>query len=421
MQDAGNGKEIVVKTHPFKNRHFFLKVLWGETNREPAAGDAKYNFSGSLELSRGGKIKLMKTVRFENAFRCLRHPALLNEEANKLCSIVASRDRILSESRSKIEWQSSIQGGVDGVVVRVNLDKNVRVADVLTLKFPELGYEKSFPVLDLFQNQVTKESISGLPDGYGVTLEVWEKPNKHLLRANGKPDVFEIEDGMKRKIASPGVFTENGFEWDDIEEVSEEELAGYAEGDAVPYPDGSVLQGSGPQVFVIADGKKRHVVSPRAFEGLGYKWGLIKKVPDSELNLHDDGTSLTETSTQPEGALIRVEGTPTVWLIENGKRKPIPSLAVFFAHKFDWKNVLVVEANARDIFTQGDGVAFDDGSLLSGPDGRTYLIDGGKKRWIRSALDLVDAGYKWEDIVTVAPQDLAKHATGDDVRGDDVD
>ncbi len=419
--DVGDGREIVLKIHPFPHRHFFLKVLWGKVDRDTEATDKKYNFSGSLEVLQGAKLKLIKTIRFENAFRCLK-PLPLDQESVRTCARQLDRDRILNHSKSKIEWQSLIYGDVDGILVRVNTDKDVRLVNTVTVKFPEFGYEKSYSMLDLFHNRVTKDSISVEGgEGYGVMLEVWRKPDRSLLRAKGKPDVFVIEDGEKEKVPSPNAFWKHGFKWEDVEEVSDEELATYADGGTLPYPDGTLLQGSGPGVFVVAEGKKRHFVSPRAFEGKGYRWGLINRVPDSELNLHETGTPVTESDTLPEGTLFRIEGTPTVWKIENGKRRPVPGLAVFYAHKFDWQNVLVVDPVEQDTFAAGDPLIYPDGSLLSGPDGKVYQIDDSKKRWIRSALDFMKAGYDWEDIITVAPQDLARHEYGSDVKGDDVE
>ena len=420
VQDMGDGREVVIKTYPAKNRHYFLKIFWGKVDKDADSSDSNINFSGSFNIDSGGKLKLIKTFRFETAMKCLRVGYLKEDlEAVKICRDSSSRDKILTHSKSEVSWQSYILGGEDGILVRLNLDKNVDANDTVTLKFNELDFDKTYSVLDLYHNRLTQESISSLGEGYGVILEVWRKPAHNLIRAKGKSTVYFIEDETARPIPSAAVFKANGFKWEDVEELSEEEVVSYPEGDALLYPDGSLIKGSSSTVYVVSEGKKKGFMSAKVFEGLGYKWGLIKNISDGELALYEIDDPLNENSDYPEGSLIRVEGTPTVWQIENGKKRPIPALSVFYAHKFDWQNVVVTDSTHGNKFSQGSELEYPDGSLISGPDGKVYNIDNGKKRWIRSALDFIKAGYNWDDIVTVSARDLSKYGSGNNIAGND--
>lgn len=50
------------------------------------------------------------------------------------------------------------------------------------------------------------------------------------------------------------------------------------------FSDGSLLKGSGPEVFLIEDGKRRHVPDPATFTALGLDWGKVRTIGDEELS-----------------------------------------------------------------------------------------------------------------------------------------
>lgn len=417
VQDVGNGKEIWIKTHPVKNRQFMLGILWGATERTNYVNNlvktircrikgegtetcvsSKKDFSGYFKIDSGGTLKFIRTIRFESK----------------------QGDEITNKTSSRIDWNSYIYGGVEGILVKLNLDKNLDDDDTVTIAFTsdDVDWQKSFKITELYHNRVTKESII---EGYGLIMKAWRRPNRTLVRVRNTAGVYMIEDDMKRPIPSPEVFNSNGFDWSDIEEIDEEELNDYAEGDVLGYPDGTLIQGSGPAVYVVSEGEKRPFVSPRAFNGLGYKWGLIKKVSDGHLNLYEEGDAITENSSHPNGALIRVIGTPGVYRIEGGERKPIATPAIFNANKWGWNYILEVQAQHMNRFQLGEVVGYPDGSLLSAPDGKVYKIDKGERRWIRSADDFNNAGFNWAKITPVTNVDVNVFEEGEDIVGDDFE
>lgn len=58
--------------------------------------------------------------------------------------------------------------------------------------------------------------------------------------------------------------------------------------------DGSLVRGEGtPEVYLIENGQKRWIVDPHAFTCLGYSWGYISSVSEDELNNCPDGENIT--------------------------------------------------------------------------------------------------------------------------------
>ena len=436
-EDLGDGREIVVKTYPIKTPKYFLKVLWGKTSRNAykirsekareveisaeatdsdsgsgavaasgifkriTNGIAWHNASGNFQINDGGTLNPIKALRFEG------------------------KDRItLLNSDSKIEWISYVAQGVDGILVRLNLDTDsLDNSDTVTLNFTKADWSKDFNIIDLYHDKTTTATVEG---DYGVILQVWRKPNRSLIRVRNKPTVYVVEDGVKKPIPSESVLYSNGLTFNDVEIVEQDEADAYADGEAKCYADGTIVQEEGrSEVYVIANGEKKHIQDPNAFTSLGYNWNSIVKVKPGVLGLYRNGEAMKSNSTYPEGALIREVGKPTVYLVEGGKRKPISSLNIFNARRLDWNKVLVVgKDRVEKVPLANENLKYPDGALVRDPAGKVYKIDQGKKRWIRSGDDLTGAGYKAENIINVTDvseiNDLTATMEGSDIVADDL-
>ena len=413
VQDVGDGREIVVKVYPIsRHPNYFLKVFWGKVEREDYVASIKkcrekerkaikclllplINADGSFKIDSGGKLSLVKTLRFEK------------------------NDKITSKSDTQIDWTSSLYGGIDGILVNLKLDASeLDKSDTVTLSFTNSNWTKSFSIVDLYHNGITKETIK---NGYGVVLQVWKRTNRSLIRVKNKPTVYMIEDGIKQPIPSEEVLSSQGMTFDDVEVVEQEEADTYADGDAVNYADGTIVQEEGkPEVYVIENGEKKHIESPKAFEELGYKWKNIVRVRRGILSLYGNGNPMKAKSIHPEGALVRVAGTPTVYVIKGGKRVPISSIQLFNAYRFDWNKVLVINKGQLNKFKKGNILEYPDGSLLRDKKGKIYKIDHGKKRWIRSGDDFAKAGYKENKVLNVDDTEINSFEGGEDIVADDV-
>ena len=176
------------------------------------------------------------------------------------------------------------------------------------------------------------------------------------------------------------------------------------------------------EVYVIADGEKKHITDPTAFAALGYNWNNVVVVKPGALGFYRLRTSMKLNSVHPEGALIREKGTNTVYLIEGGKKKPISSLNIFNARRLNWNKVLVISNAQMKKFQLGTTLRYPDGALIS-INGKVYVMDKGEKRWVRSGDDLTGAGYSADDVIKVTDTtevaDLETTPEGYDIIADD--
>lgn len=411
IQNVGNGREIVIKSYKVViNPSYFLKVYWGKIERSgyaeecipTAIGGCKtplLNANGSFKIDSGGKLQLVKTLRFEPG------------------------DAIISKSDTEIKWNSRLYGGIDGILVNLKLNADeLDIADTVTINFDnhsKPGFPKSYSIVNLYHNGITKDIITS--DGYGVAFEVWKRPNRTLIRVKNNPMVYMVEDGMKMPIQSPTVLFNQGLSFSDVQEVEQEEADTYANSEPLNYADGTIVREKNkPEVYVVADGQKKHILDPNSFTALGYNWNNIVIVPANSLGIFKNSTPMNSNSIHPEGALIRVEGTPTVYVIKGGKKVPISDIQLFNTRKYDWKKVLVVKNNQANKFDTGSALSYPDGSLIRDNSGKVYVIDQGKKRLVRSFEDFKKSGYDESRILNVGNSVLSKFEEGSDIVANDI-
>jgi hypothetical protein len=126
-----------------------------------------------------------------------------------------------------------------------------------------------------------------------------------LVKGSGD-GVFRIENGMKRHIAGLSVFVEAGFRWEDVCLVDDRILARIPTGPAIFRPDGLgrergdrdvlagrmnglLVQGSGPEVYLLDRGLKRHIASEQAFARMRFDWERVCRLDDRILRCIPSG------------------------------------------------------------------------------------------------------------------------------------
>lgn len=134
-------------------------------------------------------------------------------------------------------------------------------------------------------------------------------PEFHLIKGSG-PEVYVLERGLKRWVPDPETFNNFNFNWQAINAISDTLLGYYPEGDKMSkyddYPDGSLVKGSGPEVYLVELGKRRWITSPSVFEKYEFQWSNIIQISDSKLNKikQTDNVSLAEPNRYPETFII---------------------------------------------------------------------------------------------------------------------
>ena len=134
-------------------------------------------------------------------------------------------------------------------------------------------------------------------------------PKLDLIKGSG-PEVYVLENGTRHWITDIDTFNSFRFKWGNIKEVSDSIIQSYPQADdwkkSKKYPDGTLLRGSGPKVYLIELGKKRWIPTSGIFEGSDFGWKYILNIDDKVLNKFKDGDDLTlaEPNKYPETVIL---------------------------------------------------------------------------------------------------------------------
>ena len=167
-------------------------------------------------------------------------------------------------------------------------------------------------------------------------------PSGSLVRSNG-PEVYVMAQGIKRHVPNGITFEAMRYHWGDVNRLPESALATIRTGQPLlnVLADGNLLRGSGP-LYVMAGGVRRHVISRQVMSGCGYGDDAVYRVSDGRLGAVGTGAPLTGPPcprlSPPSGSLVRSNG-PEVYVMESGSKRHILGREVFNTCGYFWGNV----------------------------------------------------------------------------------
>lgn len=121
-------------------------------------------------------------------------------------------------------------------------------------------------------------------------------PDGTLLKASG-PEIDMMSGGVRRWIPDPTTFTDMGLNWSNVVTIADSEWSAIPSGP--PYPsrtDGTLLQGSGPQIYVMQNAQRHWIPDPATFTASGYQWSAVNHIADADLTAIPLGVAVAESA-----------------------------------------------------------------------------------------------------------------------------
>jgi hypothetical protein len=118
--------------------------------------------------------------------------------------------------------------------------------------------------------------------------------------------------------------------------------------------DGLVLKGSGSDIYVLEDNRLRWISSLEAFEYFGYQWEQVRIVEDGFLAQFEQG--------RPIHILLKCDGSPHIYALENGRKRWIKDIPTFEAEGYVWEDVKHVTCHELVSLPDGPPIPEDAGS-----------------------------------------------------------
>lgn len=259
----------------------------------------------------------------------------------------------------------------------------------------------------------TPHAYDGNYNFYGLWRDYFarEYPDGSLLRAEGEPGVWLIEDGKKRPIHSMSAL-KSRFDPEKIIEVNKSDLSEYKKGVPIQLPNYSIIRAPDSSLYLLVDDTKRPFDSYDAFKKIGFNPEEIIVTNWQTVRSYNTGKSITTTSTHPTGALLQNRENGGVYWVYAGKKHPLVH-PIFLNTKFKNERIIRVSSEELAQYEKDDPVKFDSGELLTTPNSpAVYLTSGEKKKAFTSGKKFEDMGYKWENIITVPERVIDLYKTG---------
>lgn len=201
-------------------------------------------------------------------------------------------------------------------------------------------------------------------------------PDGVLVRNDSNGAVYLLEDGQKRHVVSPKVFSSHGFKWRYVLPATPKDLA-LPDRTSIRFREGTLLKASGSEIYIVdyesGQIRKRHITSPTVFLGLGFSSDEVVSVNDSALP-GQMGPNVSSAERHPDGMLVRNDNNGAVYLLENGQKRHVVSPETFYSHGFKWKRVKA--ATGKDLGSpDGADITFREGTTLKSDTNPIYIVN----------------------------------------------
>jgi hypothetical protein len=205
---------------------------------------------------------------------------------------------------------------------------------------------------------------------------LWFKyPNGTVIQRIGDTGLFLIDNGTKR-LFSQFVAAQRKIKLNQIVGVSPTEFDSYITESQLTPLDGTLFKGDAEATVYIATAGVKQPISGPIFSQRKLSFKKVVTLPQAEVTSYGTGTFLAPL----EGTLITGNTDKTVYVIENGLKRPI-SASVFAARKMSFRNLMKLSDNevagigTGAFLTPPDAVQIQ----LSGDSGIYWYKDGQKR------------------------------------------
>ena len=215
-------------------------------------------------------------------------------------------------------------------------------------------------------------TISATGGGTGTTTPPSRNCGLHngkLVKVEGSPTIYMVVNCVLRPFTTPAIFHARGKKFSDIIIISSGQF--------------SVL-GIGKNIGNGNDDDDTIIINP----------------------LGNASTTAPSITGLPNGTVVKIPGNPTVYIVVNGQLQPFPSLVVFKARGKKFGDIKTISQEQFNSLTVGPPLTLPDGTLLQGSGATIFVIEGGKKKGIRSLDSLRKHGWSLKNVIRGNDDDL---------------
>jgi hypothetical protein len=169
-------------------------------------------------------------------------------------------------------------------------------------------------------------------------------------------------------------------------------------------------------VYLIVNDEKRPIASDKVLRQLGYNPDEIIDVDKADVEFYTAGKIITSADAYPTGAVLKNKQTGELSYVYENKRQAIGS-AIIAKSRFPDRTAIVVDQKTlADYEFIPEPILLRDGTLVRVKDSQDiFIISDGKRRLIPSKAVFSGLGYNEKAILEIDEQTLLLHPEGSPV------
>jgi hypothetical protein len=229
------------------------------------------------------------------------------------------------------------------------------------------------------------------------------------LIAVSSGSIYLIENGFKRPVSN-FVSKQRGFKPAEAKTVSLSEAELLPTGEQLPPLDGTLLKAAGvPTVFFVSGGILQPV-SLLAFRSYQFAFNQVVELSAEEVSRYRLGRDLPPN----DGALLKLESEPAVYILFAGQRRLL-SAFTFRNWGLDFADVTTLSVTEFEKYPLDKNLPLQpprEGTLVKGDASATvYVVEGGKLRALTYRA-FSDRGYQYSQVNIVPEAEINFYQLG---------
>ncbi|MEK7108076.1 MAG: hypothetical protein AAB898_00200 [Patescibacteria group bacterium] len=236
-------------------------------------------------------------------------------------------------------------------------------------------------------------------------------PSGTLLRGIQDGSLWLIKYGKRREIGSEAVLR-SLYNPESVIDVDTSVVSAYEEGRPISFPNYALVRVENGDVYLLVDSQKRRFLSTEDLPKFGYSPEEILEATEDDLADYESGTTIAYQTAYPQGAVFQHPDTKALFYVYNGMRHIVVSEHIRAARFGGWRTRPITSAELES-YPEGGAMTFPDGTLTKLPtDPTVYVISDGKRRPIIDEETFTTLGYQWEDILVTDAPSIEVHQPG---------
>jgi len=260
---------------------------------------------------------------------------------------------------------------------------------------------------------------NGIGGNY-LFAKLWDQYWGSLLYPDGtvlkdeKGTYWLVDGSAKRRYRSEAVYL-SSHSPEDAVTASAAVLDEYEEGLEIKFANYSLVQDEKKDTYLLVDGRKRKIQDQDTFRALGFNPEEVETVSSQEIVVYKNAVPITKSSIYPQGALFLEQGTNQLYWAQNGFKYALtPQIA-----DLNYSNVQPITVSKQEIekLYLGQPQKLKDGKFIKSIQGQIYLVSQEILRPIASVIDFISlfGEDKLASIKQVGDDVLSLHKIGDEL------